>query len=208
MLSWPSLSLPFNEHNIAHFRPLYHKTAFHLNAFPPNTTADAAFDVRYVYACAARRGGIGAVPLNQHGHPSINFLSMVLRFTPETCLCLLTPNSTHRYRAQRFRCPPTSPNPPELPALPALILSLPKNRERGRHMRAMLNREGPLYHAIYTQRTSCECISSQAKELGIERPRVRNISPVHNLHTLIYLIINGRALHRAKSIKRGLLQMI
>ncbi|HWS85111.1 MAG TPA: hypothetical protein VN207_12730, partial [Ktedonobacteraceae bacterium] len=57
------------------------------------------------------------------------------------------------------------------------------------------------------QRTSAERINSQAKELGIERPKVRNQHSVRNLNTLIYLIINVRALIRAKSINRGILQI-
>ena len=64
-----------------------------------------------------------------------------------------------------------------------------------------------LYHAVYTQRTNCERINSQAKELGIERPKVRNRRSVHILNTLIYLIINTRALQRAQSINKGILQM-
>ncbi len=74
-------------------------------------------------------------------------------------------------------------------------------------MRVQLDRIGPLYKAIYTQRTSCKRINSQAKELGIDRPKVRNRCSVANLNTLIYLIINVRALCRAKSINRGLLLM-
>jgi len=45
--------------------------------------------------------------------------------------------------------------------------------------------------------------NSQAKELGIERPRVHNGRSVANLNTLIYLVINVRALERAKSINAG-----
>ncbi len=36
-----------------------------------HVTADAAFDAWYVYECAARHSGIGAVPLNQHGHEEV-----------------------------------------------------------------------------------------------------------------------------------------
>src|SRR5205085_3969928 len=81
------------------------------------------------------------------------------------------------------------------------------NWERGGQARVTLDRHSPLYHAIYTQRTSCERINSQAKELGIERPKVHNGRSVKNLNTLIYLIINVRALARAKSMNKGLLQM-
>ena len=74
-------------------------------------------------------------------------------------------------------------------------------------MRILLDRTTPLYKVIYTQRTSCERINSQAKELGIERPKVRNIRSVSILNTLTYLVINVRALDRYKSINKGLLQM-
>ncbi|GHO54495.1 hypothetical protein KSB_29700 [Ktedonobacter robiniae] len=74
-------------------------------------------------------------------------------------------------------------------------------------MRVLLDRSSPLYKAVYTQRTSCERINSQAKELGIERPKLRNCHSVANLNTLMYLIINVRALNRAKSINKGLLHM-
>ncbi len=57
------------------------------------------------------------------------------------------------------------------------------------------------------ERTCCERINSQAQALGIERPKVRNSDSLRNLNTLIYIIINVRALQRAQSINRGLLQM-
>lgn len=66
----------------------------------------------------------------------------------------------------------------------------------------------PLYHAIYTQHTCCERINSQAKELGIERPKVHNGRSVANLNTLIYLVINIRARQQAKSINAGLLSTL
>jgi hypothetical protein len=81
------------------------------------------------------------------------------------------------------------------------------NWEKGGLMRALLDRSGPLYKVIYNQRTACERINSQAQALGIERPKVRNIHSVRNLNTLIYLVINVRALAKAKSINKGLLQM-
>jgi len=70
-----------------------------------------------------------------------------------------------------------------------------------------MDRTSPLYHAVYNQRTSCERINSQAKELGIERPKVRNRQSVANLNTLIYLIINVRAIERVRSINAGLLSI-
>ena len=61
-------------------------------------------------------------------------------------------------------------------------------------MRLTLDRDSPLYHVIYQQRTSCERINSQAKDLGIERPKARNIRSIRTLNTLIYL----KALQRAQ----------
>jgi hypothetical protein len=50
------------------------------------------------------------------------------------------------------------------------------------------------------QRTASERISSQAKALGIERPKVRNIRPVRNFNTSTYIVINTRALQRVRAI--------
>ena len=42
---------------------------------------------------------------------------------------------------------------------------------------------------------------SQAKELGIECPRLRNGKAIANQNTLIYVLINLRALHRVRRKK-------
>ncbi len=60
------------------------------------------------------------------------------------------------------------------------------NLEKGGLMWVLFDRSGPLYHAIYTQRTAREHINSQAQALGIERPKVRNGRSIKNLNTLIY----------------------
>ena len=72
-------------------------------------------------------------------------------------------------------------------------------------MRVTLDRDGPLYRVIYNQRTSAERINSQAKDLGVERPKVRNIRSVSRLNTLIYITINCKALQRARAINASLL---
>ena len=68
-----------------------------------------------------------------------------------------------------------------------------------------LDRDSPLYHALYTQRTCCERINSQAKELGIERPKVRQGHAVRRLNTLTYILINLKAFARARAINASLL---
>lgn len=80
------------------------------------------------------------------------------------------------------------------------------NAEAGGRMRVLLDRTGPLYLAVYCQRTSAERINSQAKALGIERPHVRNRRSVAHLNTLTYILINLRALARVCSINAAILK--
>lgn len=208
-------TLPFNEGDVTYFRPLYRHTVLALDAYPTNITADAAFDAWYVYQCAALHHGLGAIPLNQHAHP------LYERAPDGTPICPkglpMQPSfqfaHSNGYRAQRFRCPLLFPQPtaktcdhPQFAKGCGCVKDV--NWELGGQMRVTLHRDGPLYHAIYNQRTSCERINSQAQALGIERPKVRNGHSVANLNTLIYLVINARTLAKAQSINRELLPMI
>jgi len=205
---------PFNEGDVTYFRPLYRHSVLALDAYPPNITADAAFDAWYVYQCAALHGGIGAIPLNQHAHPTF---SRDADGTPRCPKGLpMHPTfqfqHTNGYRAQRFRCPLLFPHVTAETCDHAQFAKgcgcvKDANWELGGQMRVTLDRDGPLYHGIYNQRTAAERINSQAQALGIERPKVRNIRSVRNLNTLIYLVINVRVLTKAKSINKGLLQM-
>ena len=60
-------------------------------------------------------------------------------------------------------------------------------------MRVHLERESDAYKQLYKKRTASERINSQAKALGIERPKVRNGDSVVNLNTVTYIVINARA---------------
>jgi hypothetical protein len=206
---------PFNENDITYFRPLYQQAVVALNRFPTNITADAAFDAWYVHEAAARHGGIGAIPLRQ---PSKNPVVREADGTPHCPKGLLMHptkqfNHTYGYRAQRFQCPLLFPEKTgdccdheQFTKGKGCVKDV--NWELGGRMRVTLDRESSLYKEIYNQRTSAERINSQAKEFGIERPKVRNIHSVRNLNTLIYLVINVRALVKAKSINSGVQQMI
>jgi hypothetical protein len=205
---------PFNENDVTYYRPLYQKTVNALNHFPMYSTADAAYDAWYVYDDMARHGGIAAVPLNQHGHPTFK------RDTDGVPLCPMGLrmqskfqfNHTNGYKAQRYCCPLLHPkrtgetcDHEQFKKGKGCVKDI--NIEAGGIMRVTLDRTSPHYKAVYNQRTCCERINSQAQALGIENPKVRNIHSVRNLNTLTYLIINVRALSRAKSINMGLLQM-
>ena len=207
-------TLPFNEGDVTYFRPLYRQVVLALGMYPTNVTADAAFDAWYVYQCAALHDGIGAVPLNQHAHP------LYERATDGTPICpkglpmqaTFSFNHTNGYRALRFRCPLLFPQATgaccdheQFAKGKGCVKDV--NWEVGGQMRVTLNRDGPLYHGIYNQRTAAERINSQAQAFGIERPKVRNIHSVRHLNTLTYVVINVRVLADAKSINKGLLQM-
>jgi hypothetical protein len=203
---------PFNEGDVTYFRPLYRRAVVALEHFPTHVTADAAFDAWYVYEAPAHHGGIGAVPLNTHSARSSQRdadatprCARGLRMIPTFQF-----DHTYGYRAHRFRCPLLCPEPTgetcdheQFTKGKGCVKDV--NWELGGIQRVTLDRDGPLYHAVYTQRTCCERINSQAKELGIERPKVHNGRSVAHLNTLIYLVINVRALQRAKAINAKLL---
>jgi hypothetical protein len=202
---------PFNEGDISYFFPLYVAAVATLGRFPTHITADAAFDAWYVYQTVVHRQGIAAIALNQHGHPEsrrdadgVPLCAIGLRMVPTFQF-----SHTRGYCSQRFRCPllvPTktgqSCQQPQFATGKGCVKDL--NWELGGQMRVTLDRQGPLYTAVYRQRTSTERGNSQSKALGLERPNVRNISSVRNLNTLTYLVINARALQRARRINASL----
>lgn len=205
-------TLPFNEADVTYYRPLYLRTVVTLDHFPLHVTADAAFDFWYVYETVAHREGIAAIPLNTHGHEEVPRdpdgtprCSAGLRMYPTYQF-----EHTNGYRAQRFRCPLLFPTRTgetcthQQFAKGSGCVKDP-NWEPGGLMRALLDRAGPLYQAVYTQRTCCERINSQAKDFGIERPKARNIRSVRRLNTLIYITINAKVLQKARAINASLL---
>ena len=68
----------------------------------------------------------------------------------------------------------------------------------GARIRHQLDRDSDQYKHIYAQRTAVERIFSQALALGIERPKLRNQQAITNQNTLIYLLINLRAIQRVQ----------
>ena len=72
-----------------------------------------------------------------------------------------------------------------------------KNLELGAQARLLLDRSSRVFKLGYAWRTTTERIFSQAKELGIERPRLRNLNSIRNHNTLIYIVINVNAPKRA-----------
>ncbi len=162
------------------------------------------------------RGGIAAIALNSHGHPEsqrapdgVPLCEKGLRMHPTYQF-----SHTYGYRAQRFRCPLLFPQPngqscehEQFTKGTGCVKDL--NWEAGAQMRVTLDRSGPLYQAIYRQRTSTERANSHAKlQLLLAHPLVRNFPSVRNLNTLTFMLINLKALQRAKSMNASLLPMI
>src|SRR6266699_495161 len=209
-------TLPFNEADVTYYLPLFLRSVLALDQFPIHITADAAFDFWYVYETVAHRQGIGAIPLNSHGHEEVPLdpdgtprCSVGLRMHPTYQF-----SHTNGYRAQRFRCPLLFPQPngqscehEQFTKGKGCVKDL--NWEAGAQMRVTLDRQGPLYQAVYRQRTSTERANSHAKlQLLLAHPLVRNFRSVRNLNTLTFMLINLKALQRAKSMNASLLPMI
>lgn len=205
---------PFNENDISYVVPLYLQTVANLNHFPTHITADAAFDAWYVYQTVAPRGGIAAIALNTHGHPEskrardgVPLCAKGLRMHPTFQF-----DHTYGYCTQRFVCPLLFPqcsgetcDHAQFAKGKGCVKDL--NWEAGGVMRVTLDRDGPLYQGIYKQRTSTERINSQSEAMGLKRPKVRNGRSVANLNTLTYILINLKALQRARDINASLLKL-
>lgn len=206
------LTQGFNESDVSYYLRLYIQSVAVLGRFPLHVTADAAYDAWYVYQTCAHRDGIAAIPLNQHGHPDgprdhdgVPLCPLGLRMHPTYRFA-----HTKGYQAQRYRCPLLFPQRTDQTCEHEQFVKdkgcvKDINSEKGGLMRVLLDRSSPLYHAVYGQRTSAERINSQAKARGIERPKVRNGHAVHRLNTLTYLVINLKALARARAINASLL---
>jgi hypothetical protein len=198
---------PFNETDPTYYRRLYQRTIDTLGFRPKNITADAAFDAWYVYQDAAEMAGIAAVPLNTRGHPTPQLGPNGLQLCPKglEMSALYQFDHSDGYRAQELRCPLLVPRPSgqtcdheQFAKGVGCVKYI--NITAGGKMRIGLDRQSEHYKSIYRQRTAAERINSQAKALGIERPQVRNQASVGNLNTLTYIVINARALGRARTI--------
>jgi hypothetical protein len=210
------LTLPFDQPDVAYFHPLMAETERRLGFRPQHGAFDAAFDAFYVYEYFYRDdlpldAAFAAVPLSKRGGKHRQFdaqglplcdagLAMPLKLT---FICRTT---RFEHERGRYACPLVFP---ELTgeSCPIDHKNWPKGcvttmaTSVGARIRYQLDRDGDIYKDIYKQRTATERINSQAKELGIERPRLRNGLAIANQNTLIYILINLRALHRVRNQK-------
>jgi hypothetical protein len=210
------LTLPFNQPDVAYFHPLMADTERRLGFRPRFGAFDAAFDAFYIYEHFHRDDlplydAFAAVPLSKRGGKHRQFddqglplcdagLAMPLKLT---YICKTTRIEHER---GRYACPLVFPEPTGK-ACPIQHEKWPKGcittmaTSVGARLRYQIDRDGDIYKAVYNQRTATERINSLAKELGIERPRLRNGQAIVNQNTLIYVLLNLRALHRVRRKK-------
>lgn len=201
-------TLPFNEADSTYFAPLYDRLVETIGFRPRFFAADAAFDAWHIYQPFAEVGGMAAIPLNLRGHPQPKLGPGGFHLCPQGLEMAPSYEYNHPkgYRAQLLRCPMLFPtktahtcNHKQFAKGIGCVKHI--NIEAGGWMRIQIDRQSDEYKQLYKQRTASERINSQAKDYGIERPKVRNGHSVVNLNTLTYIVINARALQRVRHIK-------
>jgi hypothetical protein len=204
------LTQPFDQPDVSYFFPLMTLTEQRLGYKPHFGALDAAYDAFYVYDYFHAIGGFAAVPFAERGgHKNRHFDPTGAPFCEAERPMPLRYTFTNRsglieHPCQRYACPLLFPEPTgevcptnhtqwAKGGCTATLAAGPGSR-----LRYTTNRQADAYKQIYKQRTATERIFSQAVELGIERPHVRNGQAIANLNTLIYTLINLRFLQRIR----------
>ena len=203
----------FDKDDVRYFFPLMAQVEAHLGFRPRFGTLDAAFDAFYVYDYfhsdeVDGEQGFAAVPLKQPNAPKRFFDVAGL---PLCVADLPMPiRKTYMDRTKAIM--------PHQRAIHACPLLYPKSTDQvcpvshkqwgkggctvnlptsiGARLRHQLDRNSDEYKQVYKQRTAVERIFSQAKAFGMDRPKLRNQQAITNLNTMIYLLINCRALQQ------------
>ena len=211
------LTQTFDHGDTTYFFPLMAQVERRLGRKPCYGALDKAYDAFYVYQYFYEAGGFAAVPLAEKGgYKERSFspaglplcaagLAMPLKFTFTDRTTTIVVHERGKYV-----CPLRFPTQPAA-ACPVNHENWPKGgctammpTCAGARLRYQLDRERAEYKAIYKQRTADERINSQALALGIERPHLRRQSAIVNQNTLIYVLINLRALQRIRTHKEEL----
>jgi hypothetical protein len=212
------LTQTFDKSDPSYFFPLLRQGEQRLGRRPRFGAFDAAYDAFYVHQYFHETGGFAAVPLVEKGGYQSRFFSpdglplcaagfaMPLKLTFTDRTTTLVTHERGKYVCP-LRHPQTTPN-----------VVCPVNHANwaksgctammptctGARLRYTLDRESAAYKQVYNQRTAVERINSQALALGIERPHLRRQSAIANQNTLIYVLINLRALQRIRQRKEVL----
>lgn len=201
----------FDRGDTTYFFPLMQQVEERLGFRPRFAALDAAFDAFYVYDYfhSPDHEGFAAVPLSEKGgQPTRRFtqegvplcdvgLPMSFKFT------FMDRTSTIvEHQRVKYVCPLRHPQATG-ETCPIAHKSWPKGgctthfaNSPGSRIRHQLDRQSEKYKLIFAQRTVVERIFAQAVALGMERPKLRNQKAIANQNTLIYLLINLRAMQR------------
>lgn len=204
------LTQTFDKGDVTYFFPLMAETERRLGFRPKYGAFDAAYDAFYVYDHfhSDDHDGFAAVPYSGRGGKKREFdadglplceakLGMPLKSTLMDRTKAIIP-----FQRGRHVCPLVYPAPNGQ--------TCPINHRKwadggcktslantvGARIRHQLDRDGEAYKSVFKQRTASERINSQAFNLGIERPKLRNERAIINQNTLIYLVINSRTMQR------------
>ena len=203
----------FDQSDPSYFFPLLNQTEQNLGRMPRFGAFDGAFDAFYVYAYFHQAGGFAAVPYAGRADHAKTFdadglplcaaaLAMPLKSTFQKKSHCLVPHECGRHAcpllfpaATGECCPVNHENWNKEGCITTLPTSI------GNRIRHQLDRHSQAYTQLYNQRTATERINSQAVELGIERPKLRNQRSIANQNTLTYVLINLRGLQRLRQRK-------
>jgi len=204
------LTQTFDQPDVSYFFPLMAQVERRLGRKPRYGALDMGFDAHYIYDYFHTAGGFAAIPLAERGDTSRQFDAAGLPLCPAGLAMprkgVFTCHTTRiEQQRGRYACPLRYPkstgaacpsNDPHW-AKGGCVVTMPTSS--GARIRYQLDRESAEFKAIYKQRTADERVNSQALELGIERPKLRNGAAIANQNTLIYVLINLRALHRVRA---------
>jgi hypothetical protein len=211
------LTQPGNQADLSFFLPLMQQVEQRLGQRPRFGAFDAAFDAWYVYEYFHRADGapgFAAVPFVQKGGYRLHDrhfdeaglplcaagLAMPLKVAYTDRTTTLVPHQRGKYVCP-LRFPQSDGRPcPIQHAHAAQGCSASMPLSIGARLRYQLDRTGQDYQRVYRQRTAVERINAQACALGIERPKLRHRQAIANQNTLIYVLINLRALRRIRSL--------
>ena len=207
------LTQPFNCGDTTYFFPLVADVERRLGFRPSFGAFDAAYDAFYVYEYFHKAGGFAAVPFVIKGGARRTFsddglplckagLPMPLKSTFVSRTTSLIEHEKGSYLCPLcFPEPTGQPCPIDDPHWPKGGCKTTLATSIGARIRHQLDRDSETYKQLYNQRTATERINALAKELGIERPKLRNGAAIANQNTLIYVLLNLRALQRVRQHK-------
>lgn len=202
------LTRPFDQHDVTYFEPLMDDVERRLERRPRFGALDAAFDAFYIYEYFDQAGGFAAVPFVARGGVKERHFDLDGRPLCQAGLAMPLGrtfiNRTSRVVHERgcYTCPlidVADACPLDHPRWPKGGCTITMATSPGARIRHQLDRQSTSFKAVYNQRTAAERINSQALDLGIERPKLRNQQAIAHLNTLTYILIDLRALGRIRA---------